>query len=65
MTGFTSGYSTGKLVDLQKKLALGQLTTDEHGSAQINHKSSYKVKNKKLFISVDLIRVHHCLSGVF
>jgi len=64
MAGFTSGYSTGKLVDLQKKLEPGQLTTDEHGSTQINNKSLYKVK-KKLFIPVDLIGVHQCLSGVF
>jgi len=65
MAGFTSRYSTGKLVDLQKKLEPGQLTTDEHGSTQINHKNSDKVKSKTLFIAVDLIGIHLCLSGVF
>jgi hypothetical protein len=65
MAAFTSGYSTGKLVDLQKKPEPVQLTTDEHGSKQINHKSFYKVKNKTLFIAVDLIAVSLCLSGVF
>lgn len=39
MAGFTWGYSTGKLVDLQKKLEPGQLITDEHGSTQVNNKS--------------------------
>jgi LmbE family N-acetylglucosaminyl deacetylase len=65
MADFTSEYSTGKLVDLQKKLEPGQLTADEHGSTQINHKNSYKLTNKTLFIAVDLSGVHQCLSGVF
>jgi len=65
MAGFTSGYSTGKPVDLQKKLEPGQLTTDEHGSTRINRKSSYKFKNKTLFIAVDLIDVQQYLSVVF
>jgi len=65
MAGSISGHSTGKQIDLQKKLEPDQLTADEHGSTQINHNKFVKTKNKKLFISVDLICVHLWFSKDF
>jgi hypothetical protein len=53
MAGFTSVYSTVKLVDPQKKLEPGQLTTDEHESTQINHKTQIRLKAKRsLLLSI-------------